>query len=251
MFFSDERVPHEVLPARTSRAACTIWFVDRAKFTEFHSGRGGSAKSAPKRAATPQSPAARLLATMERSGAGLRTRLLGGEGFAAFSQSLPLRLRHLRLLANDNAATVGWLPAPDGESVVHDAAQAVLEELAAVASGAMARALQRRPERRMLLVQHNSCTSHSVSIEPDTLPKVEGLALIYCLRLGAMPAASTCTLQLLTQSDHEPMASHSQPTSTSAILGLAPDAMGLIACVGRPTALRLEGPFTAVVLFLA
>ena len=248
MFFSDERVPHEVLPAHASRAACTIWFVDRAKFTDFHSGRGGSAKPAPRRPAPTQSLAARLLAAMESSGVGLRARLLGKERHAEFSQSLPVRLRHLHLLANDAAATVGWLSAPPGESAVHDAAEAMLEELAAAASGAMERILRRRKlERRMLLVQHNDCAAHSVAIEPGALPTVEGLALVYCLRLGAMPAAAAPTLQLLTQSDQEPTTSHpSRPRAA-----LAPDAMGLIAWTGRPTALRLEGPFTAVVLLAA
>ena len=204
--------------------------------------------------ATLPSPATKLLATIDRGGAGLRARLLGSEGHAALGRSLPMRLRHLRVLANSAAATIGWLPVHPqmdaaGDSIV-GRAEALLEELAAAARGATERVLRRRKlVSQMLLVLHNDNAVHTVDIEPGALPEVDGLALVYCLRLGVAKASSNATLQLMMRQDEE--GDRSGASSLSPPAALAPDALGLIVCAGRPSALRLAGPFTALVLFVS
>ena len=142
------------------------------------------------------------------------------------------------------------------EDAIVGRAEALLDELAAAASGAMERVLRRRKlESRMLLVQHNGSAVYTEDIEPGALPEVDGLALVYCLRLGATPASSSATLQLIMHRDEKGSppapATEQRASSVSPAASLAPDAVGVIMCAGRPSGLRIAGPFTALVLFVS
>ena len=131
LFWSDARVPHEVLPAHAERAACTIWFIDAGRFHDFQRGSGrlkgsegepaaegtraASAQHAGSRAGshpttspspsnapshTPSHAGSPLIGALESRGMAMKTHLLGAESHAALRHSFVMRLRQLQLLVD-------------------------------------------------------------------------------------------------------------------------------------------------------
>lgn len=157
LFWSDARVPHEVLPAHAERAACTIWFIDAGRFHDFQRGSGrlkgsegepaaegtraASAQHAGSRAGshpttspspsnapshTPSHAGSPLIGALESRGMAMKTHLLGAESHAALRHSFVMRLRQLQLLVDAPTATVGWLPSDAGAGAAEGAGCSVV-----------------------------------------------------------------------------------------------------------------------------
>ena len=264
LFWSDVRMPHEVLPAASDRAACTLWYIDRAAL-----GRPGDQP-------LPSSEAlcARLLSELQRNRVAVRMRLLGMTAYTLFRSSLPMRLCSLTVVVNHDSVTLGWLPdddasaAPEDTSTPSDPAghkpvlapsqvslirairgahQDLIAALptASVASAGIAVQIGVAVQARMLLVQH-ACGSQATSEIPLLLPvpRAGSLFFVYCLGLGHASVDShqeNCTLRLLS----------GQETTCEVVTSVpmvAVDTLSIVRCPETVHSLRLTGAFTALII---
>ena len=279
LFWSDERMPHEVRPAHAMRSACTIWFIDESRFTKFHGSNDGSsstskaaaaAKAAAADAATNTvapntSSAARLLSALENRGIGVRAKALGMSGHQNLGRSLPFRLAQIQILVNKPGATIGWLPedaqhAKEGVSIVH-AARTLLDELndAAVATKSNLTKLLQSVKKslkdapRLLLVQHQGKDKGMTTTidlqDAAQQPKTSaGFALLYCLSLSSAQPPSRAAAGA--NSGVRIELSFEDARGDEKIVPLmAGDTVTALVCSGKLARMRLVGAFTVLMVF--